>query len=325
MSNKIVWVTWEDHRRSRELAEAFNAKYFPLLDKRSRYFRYFSLSLRTLKLLRKEKPNTVFCQNPSIVLTTLLCVVKGLYAYQLIVDRHTNFKFKTMDSKRPTWLLFHALSRFTLRHADLTIVTNAYLKDLVEQWGGKGFVLQDKLPSLTFRGKKKLEGAYNFAFICTFSEDEPYKDIVDLARHISDDIHIYITGNYKKWTEYMSGQLSLPSNVHLEGFLSEKDYQILINSVDALIVLTDMDYTLNCGSYEGVELGKPLILSDTPTIRGYFSKGVTYTSYDKKSITDAISYTVSNLELLRRDIASLKPELNEDWKVRFEKLKDAFL
>lgn len=321
MVNNIIWVTWEDHRRSRELAEAFDAKYCPLLDKRSRYYRYVALAIRTLKLLKVERPTTVFCQNPSIVLATLLCLVKRVFGYRLIVDRHTNFKFKTLNSKRPVWLLFNALSRFTTRAADLTIITNDYLKEFVENWGGTGFVLPDKLPCLNLRERRVLDGEYNFAFICTFSEDEPYEDIVQSAHLLSDDVHIYITGNYKKWKRYTSGEITIPSNVHLEGFLKEKDYQALIGSVDALIVLTDMDYTLNCGAYEGVELGKALILSDTPTIRAYFSKGVVYSRYDKQSIAASIALVVQDIDALHEGIAQLKVELLEDWAERFSQIK----
>lgn len=322
MSNEVIWVTWEDHRRSRELADAFDANYFALLDKRSRYSRYFSLALRTIKLLREERPDTVFCQNPSIVLTALLCFMKRLFGYYLIVDRHTNFKFNTFKSKKPTWLLFHALSRYTVKTADLTIVTNIYLKELVECWGGKGFVLQDRLPVLDHSGHRRLEGKYNFAFICTFSDDEPYEDIVSLANDISSDIHIYITGNFKKWEKYMSGSVEIPTNVHLEGFLAEESYQVLINSVDALIVLTDSDYTLNCGAYEGVVLGKALVLSDTPTIRSYFSKGAVYTDFDKASIAGSIESAVLNLKQLISEVEDLKPKLERDWSARFKKLKE---
>lgn len=321
MTNKKIWITWEDHRRSRELADAFKANYCALLDSRSRYFRYFSLALRTVKLLKKERPNTVFCQNPSIVLTALLCLLKGLFGYYLIVDRHTNFKFNTLKSKRPIWRLFHALSRYTVKTANLTIVTNIYLKELVDSWGGEGVVLQDRLPVLNHIGHSKLEGKYNFAFICTFSEDEPYEDIVSLADDISSDIHIYITGNFKKWKKYMHGSVEIPSNVHLEGFLAEESYQALINSVDALIVLTDSDYTLNCGAYEGVSLGKPLVLSDTPTIRNYFTKGVVYTKYDKDSITSAIENAALRIRELSNEIGDLKPELENNWKSKFNELE----
>lgn len=316
MSKKAIWITWEDHRRSRELADAFNASYHALIDSRPRLFRYLFLALRTIKLIRKEKPNTVFCQNPSIVLTTLLCMFKGIFSYYLVVDRHTNFKFNTMNSKKPVWWIFHKLSRFTVKVADLTIVTNEYLKDLVENWGGNGFVLQDRLPDLNCINKRKLEGKYNFAFICTFSDDEPYEDIVSLASDISSDIHIYITGNFKKWKNYMAGEVKIPINVHLEGFLSEENYQTLINSVDALIVLTDADYTLNCGAYEGVVLCKPLVLSNTPTIRNYFSKGATYTEYEKDKISEAIEEVVINIRQLTREVSCLKTELEKDWSER---------
>src|SRR5690606_11646171 len=89
------WITWEDHRRSRELASAIGAEYVCLLHSGDRYIRYPILSLKTIIFLFKTKPTLVFCQNPSIVLNTLLCLMRLIFRFGLITDRHSNFKFDT--------------------------------------------------------------------------------------------------------------------------------------------------------------------------------------------------------------------------------------
>jgi hypothetical protein len=177
MSHKI-WITWEDHRRSRELSTAFSAKYVFLSCNRSRIIRYPVLGAKTFKLLLSEKPSLVFCQNPSIVLTSLLCILKIFFQYSLIVDRHSNFKFHTSKSMNPKWIIFHWLSKLSLRRADLTIVTNQFLKSYIESCGGKSEILPDKLPSLKSANPQKLLGRVNYVFVSTFSEDEPIHELL---------------------------------------------------------------------------------------------------------------------------------------------------
>ena len=72
---KSVWVTWEDHRRSRELAKAFDASYFPIIFNKNRFIRYPVLSFLTIRWLLIERPDLVFSQNPSIVLSFLLVIL----------------------------------------------------------------------------------------------------------------------------------------------------------------------------------------------------------------------------------------------------------
>ena len=152
------WITWEDHRRSRELALALDAKYIALTHQGKRNIRYPILAFKTVLFLIKNKAEKIYCQNPSIVLNSLLCLLKVFFKFKLISDRHSNFKFNTINSKKIKWKLFHFLSNYTLKNSDLTIVTNQYLKEYIEKNGAQGFVLQDKLPLLSSTKKTHLGG-----------------------------------------------------------------------------------------------------------------------------------------------------------------------
>src|SRR5690606_19499272 len=137
-------------------------------------------------------------QNPSIVLAALLCFLKPL-GYKLIIDRHSNFKLYTLSIKSFKWRAFHFLSRYTLKKADLTIVTNKYLADLVIDLGGRSFVLPDKLPALDKHANKVLGGVYKLVFVCTYSADEPVLEVFEALRYLGEDYQLYVTGNFRKW------------------------------------------------------------------------------------------------------------------------------
>lgn len=310
--NKL-WICWEDHRRSRELAKALSYTYIPLTHEGNRLRRYPVLILKTLLLIKEKKPKVIICQNPSIVLAFLLCCLKKISNFKLVVDRHTNFKFKTISSLNPKWKLFHFLSKLTIKYADLTIVTNEPLKDIVEKWGGKGFVLQDKLPHLDKGKLIPLKGKVNIAFVCTYSNDEPYEKIITLFNSLADDTHLYVTGNFNKWAELSAGIIQIPNNVHLLGFVDEEEYQSLIKSVDIVMVITDLEYVLNCGAYEAISAGKPLILSDTRTIKSYFNFGAIYTKLDKISLQQSIEESIAIKDILSAEIEKNKPYMIKEW------------
>lgn len=319
--HQSFWITWEDHRRSRELAQALGATYVPITHPGPRVIRYPVLAFRTLLFLFKNKADLIFCQNPSIVLNTLLCIFKKFFRFRLVVDRHSNFKFSSAESKHPKWILFHFLSDFTIKRSDLTIVTNAYLKNFVEKKGGRGFILQDKLPTLIHRVKQELKGKYNLVFISTFSSDEPIEEIISAAKLVGSEYHIYITGSYKRFPKIESLTKSLPKNVTLTGFLPEEDYQSLLYSADALIVITDQEHTLTCGAYEAVALEKPMILGQTSAISEYFYQGALYTDLTIENLAANFIEIVADAENKKAEVAELKNNLSDEWLKRFEMLQ----
>lgn len=314
-----VWITWEDHRRSRELARAFLCEYVFLKYIGGRLSRYMILSWKTIALIIKRKPDLIFCQNPSIFLAALLCFLKPLFKYRLVVDRHSNFRFEELRSIHPKWILFRFLSNYSLRNADLTIVTNQHLKDVVEELGGVSCVLPDKLPTLVSQAEPSGSNRM-VTFITTYSGDEPIFEVVDAARILGDEYHFHITGSYKKFGDKEKLINLLPTNVTLTGFLPDEDYERTLAQSDAIIVITTAEYTLTCGAYEAVALEKPMILGNTKTIKEYFSKGAAYADPTPESLAACIKNVCENLTDYRQQVSDLKGELERGWIGQFQSI-----
>ena len=321
MTNSI-WITWERHRRSDELAKAFGAELFTITSSRNIAIRYLVLLLKTVHILFKHKPDYLFVQNPSLVLATLASLLRPIFGYKLIVDRHTNFRLWTLNSRSIKWKFFHILSRYTTKSANYTIVTNEALRVLVNDWGGHGLILQDKIPNITVTEKDQLKGKYNIVFVSTYSADEPVMNVVNAFSRVSSDIYVYITGNYNNFPQLRELQKQLPDNVILTGFLPDKEYIKLLNSVDALMVLTTVDHLLTCGAYEAVALHKPMILSATDAIQDYFYKGAIYTHPDSNSINASIIQLIEKHNSLYDEVIDLHDELITAWDQRFESIID---
>jgi len=315
----LIWITWEAQRRSLTLARSLGARLHVLLarsdDMPNRVLRYTYLLAKTVFVLIRERPAICCCQNPSVVLAIWLALLRPLFRYSLVVDRHSNFNFSGNTGLK--WRLLDYLSDLSIRQADLTLVTNAFLADLVLAAGGRAVVLEDKIPDLQSGGRRQPVGVHNVAFVCSFDEDEPIDAAIEAAGVLDPSWHMYITGNYRPHLRRFPALAAPPRNVTLTGFLSDADYQTLLRSVDVLLVLTKHDHTLMCGGYEAVSLGKPCAASDTSAMRRYFRKGFVFTENSRAAIATALTYAVEEMPRLQIEIASLRRELEGAWDQRF--------
>lgn len=322
VSVKTLWFSWEDHRRSRELAVEFEAEYRPLTTKiKWRTLKYPFLITWTVFELIRCKPGVVFCQNPSVVLASLLCFLKPLFKYKLFVDRHSNFKFETQRLSDIKWRVFHFLSKFSVRNADLTIVTNKYLADLCTVWSGNAVVLQDKIPDLVVKdlgcvSRVMVSTRPQVMFVTMFDDDEPIREIISACESVQ-GITFYFSGNFKKVIDKNTADYLAKKNIFFMGFLPEDHYISLMARCDAVCVLTIKEYILNCGAYEAVSLNKPLILSNTKTIRSFFSRGVVYVNpLDSESIRAGILNVVNAKDQLQKEVIEFKESERAEWTIR---------
>ena len=307
---KCIWISWEVHRRNRGISDALSCPLHEITYNKQRFSRYLQSSLKTLRYIRQHKFQYVIAQNPSILLALLTVSLRKWFRYKSIIDSHNSGLFPMEGQSR----FLMALSKWLQRNADITVVTNPNLKRVVESNGGKGFVLFDKVPDAPQTKAFRLEGKYNIACISTFNRDEPYQQIIDAAHLIPDDMYIYFTGKYQA----KINRGSTPPNVKLLGFVPEDEYWSLLDSADVIIDLTLRDDCLVCGAYEGIAVGKPLILSKTVAIMNYFNRGCVYVDSEKCSIASGILEAFKQIDLLKRDIVRLRDLLKEDWEKRIK-------
>lgn len=314
---KTIWITWEHHRRTSEIAKALDdVELVELQLDAIRPLRYAWLLLQTLLILVRQAPDVVIIQSPSIVLALFMASFGKLFAGRLIVDAHN-------EGIQPFHARYNRLLpvyRFIQRQAALTIVTNPALADILHGNGGRAFVLPDKIPQLKPPREISLNGRTNVVFVCTFEKDEPFEHVIRAARLVDRDTHLYITGRYRKAPAELVRNAA--ANVTFTGFLSEQDYADLLFSCDAVMDLTLMENCLVCGAYEAVALQKPMILSDTRALRRYFHAGAIYTANDSAAIAQAIRRLPQLQDRLQTEVQHLKAVLTHDWQARLRALQN---
>lgn len=309
-----VWITWERHRRTRELCRALEIRLFEKNYCSSRLLKHPYLIFWTFLVVLKTKPKGLIVQNPSIVLALWSVVLKAIFKFALVVDTHNGGLGLAKEGLGCPQFVY----RHIQRKADLTIITNTYLGELVKNNGGQPFVLEDNIPQFHNVRKVTLLGKHNIVCICTFSGDEPFLEVIAATSALEKDWVVYMTGNSKKLPPDVLQ--TVPRNLVLTGFLKDEEYLGLIKSADVVVDLTYRDHCLVCGAYEAVALEKPMILSDWGVLRSYFSKGVIYTRNEPHAIKEAIQTAIGERINLHLGVRALKAELLAQWEYKKHQL-----
>lgn len=320
--NKRIWITWENQRRSLVLSKELNCELH--IFSYSGSARYFICIYKTINILIKTKPEILFVQNPSMILAALTCFLKIFFNYKIIVDRHSTFRIgKSYKNKFDTNLfykyIYETFNKYTLNRADLTIVTNKYLADIVNDYGGSSFVLPDKIPELVQTSSFELKGRDNIFLISSFSQDEPFDEIFSAINMLYDeDICLYVSGNFNKLDKGLFNVK--PDNVVLTGYLSEQDFVNMIYSADVIMALTTSAYTMLCSCYEAYAAGKPLITSKMDVLTEYFV-GARFVENRADEIRLGIMDVLVSKRTYRDRIVKSKKEIIGNWKLTLSRLE----
>lgn len=307
-----VFISWmKDVPRSRGIAEALRVRDFYIESMKGvplvlLPLRYLIQTLQTLAVLWRERPKLIITMNPPIVLPLIVYLAATLLGAEFIIDSHTT----AITGK---WRRVLFLHRFLSRRALVTLVTNDPLRREVASWGAAAMVLEDRLPRLHMQQVEKKSCPFSIGVLSARAEDEPFNAILAAAARLP-AYQFFITGRIGRQLAGRSKQL--PGNVTLTGFLRGAEYVSLLNTVDALMVLDTEDFTMLCGAYEAVAVEKPLITSDWPVLREYFSLGTLYVNNTPESIQGAVKKAAQCQAQLRAEMGRLKNSLERRWNGR---------
>jgi glycosyltransferase involved in cell wall biosynthesis len=282
-----------------------------------RIFKYPLLVWKTLLLLHKERPKVLIVQNPSLVLSFFALLMRPVFKYCLIIDAH-NIGVVWYGGGR--WF-FQPILKMLHRYANITIVTNEPLSEIVIAHGGIPFILPDAIPDFGVINRTQAfskDEQFIITFINTFSSDEPYKAVFEASKLLPNNVLVYATGNVDKVGDIR--QFGCEKNVVFKGYIPEDEYLDLLSKSHCIIDLTTRDNCLVCGAYEALALGVPMVLSDTMVTRQLFNKGVAYTKANATNISEAIIDIMGNHSQYQKQLLILRDEFQVKWDLSRKKL-----
>ena len=303
------FVAWHPYsRRGQLLSEKFGLRLHLIHALRRRYLlapiRYALQAITTFGVLARERPRLVFVQNPPIFAVIVVYIYAKLWKARYIIDSHTG------GLLAPWWKWSLPIHAFLSRRAITTIVTNVHLKALVDSWGANSFIIGD-IPTTFPQGRLfPLNGKFNIAVVNTFSPDEPLQEVLEAAATLP-EVHFYVTGDLIRAKKSLLRNKS--DNVEFTGFLPDEGYFGLLRAVQAVMVLTTDDHTMQRGACEAVSLGKPIITSDWPILREHFDKGTIHVDNCAQGIREAVIKMQEARERLESEVMILRHQRWQEW------------
>lgn len=305
--DRRVFISWWKYTsRPDSFAQAMNAEnYFYAQGANLGLLKYVPRALACFGTLVSRRPALVFASNPPTFAPLIVWIYCLLFNAKFCMDSHTS----AFD--RPRWLFLMPLHAFLGRRAIWEATTNDDLSDRMAAQGVRAVTVPDIPFEMPEGGAYSVESdAFTVVFICSFDVDEPVAELFEAARDLP-DAHFYVTGNPKKAPEELVR--SKPDNVTLTGFLSNEDYAALLRAVDAVMVLTTYDFTMQRGGSEAITVGKPLITSDFGILRDVFNKGTLHVDNSPGSIVEAVGIMKSDLPKFESGMVTLREERAARW------------
>ena len=273
--------------------------------------KYVLQSVETLRVLFTARPLAVHVQNPPFVCGLVVALYCRFSGARFVVEYHT-----AAFGRAWSWAL--PVQKFIARRAVTNIVTDEHWAQLVRSWGGHALVMYDAFLDLP-DGEAFIVGhAFNVAFLSTFAPDEPLESVLEAAALLP-DVHFYVTGDRSKAPATVLS--TAPPNVTFTGFLDPNGaYLGLLRAVDAALVLTTRDHTLQLAGCEAVAVGTPLVTSDFDYLRVLFECGAVFVEPLPWSIRDGIVEMMARREELAAETCDLRRTRREEWATRLSQL-----
>src|SRR6266566_1678434 len=92
-------------------------------------------------------------------------------------------------------------------------------------------------------------------------------------------------------------------------FLTDGTYSALLKNVHGLVVLTKQPNDLSCAAYEGLAIAKPIVSSNGPEMRRFFTRGIIFVNNTPESISDGIKQMLDEQATLTKEVITMRSVL----------------
>ncbi len=274
---------------------------------------YLWKAVATLNLVWRRRPEIVW------VAGTPVFALQSILAFHLIfrprpkivVDCHNAVFY-------PPWSRMPFVAR-SLRSADLCLVHNASVVALAKRMGVEAsrlVVLEDRpatrAPAVSNAKLPAPRGSY-VVFPSGFRSDDPLRIVLAAGRLLA-PTPLFITGDYHRMHARSRFAESSAANVHVTGFLEREEFDALLTGAGVVLGLTAREGVQLSVANEAVGFHRPLVLSDTATLRSMFPKGTVFVeTADPESIAQGCRAALAAQARLAAEIAELADERDAQW------------
>jgi len=306
---KTIWLSWHKIPRSKNIAKYLEIPTYEYFENGNIIKRHLFSSIWTIKFLMKNELEIIFLHY-SYLLLLIVILYKKISRQKVVVIADCHNKALRRKLNGVGAFLYEKLKKFSFNNTDITIITNKGMIKDITSYNDNYFILPDKIPE--FKVDIDHEKTYKYCvYISSFSVDEPIEEVIDAAKILGDSVRLYWTG--KKSSELFKNK-QIPKNIIFTGYLHYDDYYKLISNADCLLLLTTEDDCLQCGAYEGLNAGVPMVISDNNASREYFENSAIYTEITPQAISNAILNAIDNKSLIEDSSRYIKEKRENEFK-----------
>jgi len=284
LNPRIAVVSWvADHGRSRGVAAALDAEavFMPWAQSRNGLPAtargWLRSAVRTWSVVRRMPPTSVVVVMSPPIFAPMVALAAARDHTRVVVDAHSG----TFNDRR--WQWSHRLVRWAGRRAALVMVTNISVLTGFDDLRARALVVHDPLDAsdrpVPQRCSLQPPGPY-VVFPTSGAADEPMTAVNEAARLLAGRPTIVVTGRG-------SEQLSGPGIVGT-GFLDSEQYRALLHQAAAVLALTDREGTMQRAAYEALEVGLPIVCSDTDVLREALGGTAVFCRNEPVSLAEAV-------------------------------------
>ena len=310
----LVWGPPRKGARSAALARELGIRVVFTADRWRRGFRAQPMKYpvhvwRTVRTLLRHRPRIVFVQSPPTVAVWLVAMYAALRGARFVIDHHSD-AFERARWTRPRWL-----NRLVARRAAAAFVTDEHWARRLRQDGVRVMVVPDaptNHDAAPGRHPGLVQDSFNIAVVNTWAVDEPLNAVLQAADSLP-DVTFHVTGGVARHEETVA---NAPPNVRFTDFLPQPEYIRLLASADAVACMTTRDHTMQRGACEALSLGRPILTSDWPLLRDYFSAGTIHVDGSAAGICSGITRLMADYDRFAAGVVALREQRCAEWAER---------
>ena len=305
----VSWLPF--HGRSQGFIDALGlapvyVSYLRQQDLLSALVKYGPQFVTTLRRLAREKPDLVFVMDPPVFAVVAVSVYCRIAGARYVVDCHSG----VFESLKWRWSL--PLQRFLGRRAAGVIVTNRTHQNTVAGWPARTIVIGDPFPRLPADdiGPRPMGQRYVFV-ILAFGADEAVPQVLEAARRLP-EVRFRLSGDSRRASS--AWLRDLPPNIELTGFVPLQTFWEQVRGASAILTLTTRPNTILRGGCEAMFMARPLITSDSDTLRGYFTTGAVFVDNTPSGIAAGVEQALGQEAALAAAMGQLRDEKAQAWR-----------
>jgi glycosyltransferase involved in cell wall biosynthesis len=207
----------------------------------------------------------------------------------------------------PQWQWAKPLLEFVAKRSDGVIVTNMETLEGANLGGTPAYVLHDPIWS---RSPTRVSTAANdgasqepryVLFPASGNLDEPLELIEAVGRQLQGGLSIKVTGGVRRPNA---------PGVEYVGFLSQPDYERLMNGATVVLSLTQWEATMQRSAYEAVYSGIPVVALERRVLRDVFDgAGVVFAQDNAVDLARALNYSLEHRDRLSAETEEARSRL----------------